>query len=140
MHWDRSCARTAKRSGAPGRSSRRSERIESTSNQYGPCVSSRAVTHVFASSSNASTSDGAVDDADNEGAAPPPDGDEPVHAVTSAPRPMVPPSPSARRRLIRSRLRRISSSMTEPLHAFLSRGLWIWTASAGDRPGADWTR
>jgi hypothetical protein len=78
----------------------------------------------LASSSNESTCDDAVEDAEgaaplgdgDEGAAPSPDGDEPMHAATSAPSPIVPPSPSARRRLIRSRLRRISSSMTEPLH------------------------
>jgi len=76
---------------------------------------------VFAWSSNERTSDGAVDDADNAGVgAAPFDRDEPVHAVTNAPRPIVPPSPSARRRLIRSRLRRISSSMMERLHGILS--------------------
>ena len=107
----------------PGRSSRMSRRMESTSNQYGPCVSSLASTQLGASSSAARM----LPDADSvvvvpvaaEGAvstavvvaAPSAPEPPPPQAAMRPPRETVPPMESARLRLTRSLESRISSFM-----------------------------
>src|SRR3954453_18518068 len=96
-------------------------RIESTSNQYGPWVSSSAMVQVLARSSRVTTEDAAGrawEVADDEVAVfdavvEPSSG----HAASRPPRVPEPPSDSARRLLTRRRLRRTSSFIGPPLVA-----------------------
>src|SRR5699024_12010203 len=63
VHSDTSCTRRASSIGMPSRSSRTSRRIESTSNQYGPCVSSAVSVHRGAESSMATSLSSTLPDA-----------------------------------------------------------------------------
>ena len=119
-----SCTRRPSRRGVPSRSSRMSRRTESTSNQYGPSISSGVTRQVPAWSNRAATSaltvppagtvvdpapagalveDGAAVEpsAPDDGpvvdvvAAAPSSEDPELHAAATTPRPAVPMAPSA---------------------------------------------
>jgi len=61
-HADTSCTRSASCSTLPGRCSRMSDRMLSTSNQYGPCVCSGDVVQIRTASNAATMSSAAVED------------------------------------------------------------------------------
>src|SRR5699024_2203860 len=104
VHSETSCTRRASSIGMPSRSSRTSRRIESTSNQYGPCVSSAVSVHRGAESSMATSLSSTLPDAgagveDPLVAASP--GSEP-HAASTPVSPSSTLIPSARRRVNRA--------------------------------------